>query len=130
MIEAIKYKEYTKKDAQDRLNYLLQIVKDNPDDYGDYKGEHHICVFTNGEGAPITLSKTAARKYISDCWKYTGSARVGDELPDYLESERYYTKLSLDEYRLWISHDVEQVRTAENLERNAKLDAYRKEVFS
>ena len=130
MIEAIKYKEYTKKDAQDRLNYLLQIVKDNPDDYGDYKGEHHICVFTSGEGAPITLSKTAARKYISDCWKYTGSARVGDELPDYLESERYYTKFSLDEYRLWISHDVEQVRTAENLERNAKLDAYRKEVFS
>ena len=65
MIDEKKYKETNCKDTQDRLNYLFQIVKDNPDDYRDIT---HVTIYTMGEGSSIELSKTATRKWIRESW--------------------------------------------------------------
>ena len=125
MIDKMEYKETNCKDTQDRLNYLFQIVKDNPDVYPDIT---HVTVYTLGEGSSIELSKTAARKWISESWKRM-EQDMNRPLPSYCESKTPSTKLSLKKYFLHVYHTMETVRTEENLAKLAKIEEIKNEVF-
>jgi len=125
MIDEIKYEETNCKDTQDRLNYLFQIVKDNPDDYPDIT---HVTVYTLGEGSSIKLSKTAARKYISESWNRM-ERDMDRPLPSYCKSKTPSTELSLTTYCLHVYHTMKTVRTEENLAKLAKIQEIKDKVF-
>ncbi len=125
MIDEIEYKETNCKDTQDRLNYLFQIVKDNPDDYRDIT---HVTIYTLGDGSSIELSKTATRKWISESWKRM-ERDMDRPLPSYCESRSPTTELTLTEYRLHVYHSIKTVRTEENLAKLAKIQEIKDEVF-
>jgi hypothetical protein len=125
MIDEIKYEETNCKDTQDRLNYLFQIVKDNPDDYPDIT---HVTVYTLGEGSSIKLSKTAARKYISESWNRM-ERDMDRPLPSYYKSKTPSTELSLTTYCLHVYHKMKTVRTEENLAKLAKIQEIKDKVF-
>lgn len=125
MIDEMKYKETNCKDTQDRLNYLFQIVKDNPDDYPDIT---HVTVYTLGDGSAVELSKTAARRWISESWKRM-ERDTQRPLPSFYESRSPETELTLNEYSLWVYHHISSVRTEENLAKLAKIQEIKDEVF-
>ena len=125
MIDEMKYKETNCKDTQDRLNYLFQIVKDNPDDYRDIT---HVTIYTLGDGSPVELSKTATRKWISESWNRM-ERDTQRPLPSFYESRSPETELTLTEYSLWVYHNISSVRTKDNLARLAKIQKIKDEVF-
>jgi hypothetical protein len=125
MIDEIKYEEANCKDTQDRLDYLFQIVKNNPDDYPDIT---HVTVYTLGEGSSIKLSKTAARKWIRESWGRM-ERDINRPLPSYCESKTPSTELSLTNYHLLAYHRIKTVRTEENLAKLAKIEEIKSEVF-
>lgn len=125
MIDEKKYTETNCKDTQDRLNYLFQIVKDNPDDYPDIT---HVTVYTLGEGSSVKLSKTAARKWIRESWNRM-ERETQRPLASFYESRSPETELTLNRYNLHVFHRINNVRTEENLAKLAKIEEIKIEVF-
>ena len=81
-----------------------------------------------GEGASVKLSKTAARKWISESWKRM-ERDTQRPLASFYESRSPETELTLNEYSIWVYHRINNVRTEENLAKLAKIQEIKDEVF-
>jgi len=115
----MKWTEYNAKDALNRLDYAIQMTKDEGND-------PQIMLYARECG--LQISKNIARNYIktafermdNDCLRHV----------DYIASAKSTFKINKTSYgTIWVDASLEKTRTEENLAKHALMDAARKKIW-
>ena len=123
------FKEHTAKEASERLDYILVMVKDD-EEYRDYQGNPPPIRVHVSEGSLI-ISKTLARTYIKESFGRMNSEaqRVADGEIEYMESYKPAFKFTVNAYNIWVGAWPETERTAENKAKHAQMDKHRDRIW-
>ena len=126
-MEDLRFTERTVKDALDRLNYILVLVKDDPE-YTDLRGKLPELRVHLSETS-MTVSKSFVRSYIRESFqRMEDTANRVDEI-EYLESYQPAFEFHVMRSFIFVTADPEEVRTAENLALHAKAKALTDKVW-
>jgi len=134
----IKYTETNQADTLNRLDYLLQVVKDRQAmqrgdegwEYG-FDSDAEITISTAYDGALIRPSKTMAKQWIKDSWNSMRRMYDPDNLPDYIESVSPEFDLELTKYgTIWLRPRVRTERSEQNKAYLAEAQQAREEIYS
>jgi len=129
-MESKVYTEYTAKEARERLDYILVMVKDD-EDYRDHQGNTPEIRVHVREGS-LAISKTLAKTYIKEAFERMDeeARRVANGDIYYMESYKPAFKFTVTPYTIWVDAWPETERTAENKAKHAEMDKYRAKVWS
>jgi len=134
----ITYTETNQADTLNRLDYLLQVVKDRQamqrDDEGweyGFDRDAEITISTAFDGALIRPSKTLTKQWIKDSWDTMRRRYDLDDLPHYIASVSHEFELELGSYnRIWLRPCVRTERSEQNKAYLAEAEKAREEVYS
>ena len=129
-MESKVYVEYTAKEARERLDYILVMVKDD-EDYRDHQGNMPE-IRVHVSEASLDISKTLAKTYIKEAFESMNeqARRVANGDIWYMESYKPAFKFTVTHYSIWVDARPETERTAENKAKHAEMDKYRAKVWS
>ena len=128
-MESKVYIEYTAKEASERLDYILVMVKDD-ESYRDYQG-NTPSIRVHVKEASLIISKTLARAYIKEAFERMNqeAQRVADGEIEYMESYTPTFKFTVTQHSIWVGAWPETERTTENKARHAQLDKHRDRIW-
>ena len=117
-----KYLEYTAKEASERLDYDLVMLKDAD---REQKIRGHV-----SEGS-LVISKTLARTYIKESFGRMNeeARRVTNGEIEYIESYKPAFSIHTSISGVWIVARPETERTAENKAKHAQMDKHRDRIW-
>ena len=134
----IEYTETNQADTLNRLDYLLQVVKDRQAmqrgdegwEYG-FDSDAEIIISTAYDGAFIRPSKTLAKQWIKDSWRTMRRRYDPDNLPHYIESVSPEFELELTQHNaIWLRPHVRTERSEQNKAYLAEAEQARDEIYS
>tara|TARA_R110002012_G_scaffold58404_2_gene151529 strand:+ start:1202 stop:1606 length:405 start_codon:yes stop_codon:yes gene_type:complete len=128
-MEQQKYVEYTTKEASERLDYILVMVKDD-EEYRDYQGNPPP-IRVHVSECSLAISKTLAKTYIKESFEYMNheARRVANGEIEYMESYKPAFKFTVSAYSIWVDASPETERTAENKAKHAQMEKHRDKVW-
>ena len=115
----MKWTEYNAKDALNRLDYAIQMTKDEGND-------PRIMLYARECG--LQISKNIARNYIKAAFDSmdNDSLRKAEFVASAVST---FTINKTDYGVIWVDARLEKTRTEENLAKHALMDAARKEIW-
>ncbi len=115
----IKWTEYNAKDALNRLDYAIQMTKDEGND-------PRIMLYARECG--LQISKNIARNYIKEAFERMDkdSMRNAEHVAS---AESTFTINKTDYGVTWVDAKLKTTRTEENLAKHALLDEAKKEIW-
>jgi len=117
--EEMKWTEYNAKDALDRLDYAIQVTKDEGNDPK---------VMVHARECSIEISKTIARRYIKESFERMDNDSLRSaEFNASAESTFGINKTCYG--TIWVTPSLETTRTEENKAKHVLMDAARKEIW-
>ena len=121
-MDNLEYIEHTAKEASQRLDYLIVMLKD--------EGEAPKIRIHVSE-ASLIISKTLAREYIKESFERMNreAQRVANGDIYYMESYKPAFKLSTSYSGIWVNASPETQRTAENLAKHAQMQVHRDAIW-
>ena len=128
-MESKVYTEYTAKEASERLDYILVMVKDDKD-YQDYQG-NPPSIRVHVSECSLAISKTLAKTYIKESFERMSreAQRVDNGEIEFMESYKPAFKFTVSAYSIWADARPETERTAENKAKHVELDKHRDEIW-
>jgi hypothetical protein len=115
----MKWTEYNAKDALNRLDYAIQMVKDEGK-------KPEIMLYANECG--LEINKTIARRYIKKAFERMDNNSLRDaEFIASAESTFVIHKTSYD--TIWVNASLKTTRTEENKAKHALVDKAKKEIW-
>ena len=115
----MKWTEYNAKDALNRLDYAIQMTKDEDE-------EPEIMLYAHECG--LTINKTIARRYIKEAFDSMDRDHMRDA--EYVASaESTFTINKTDYGVIWVNASLETTRTEENKAKHVLLDKAKKEIW-
>ena len=123
------FKEYTAKEAIERLDYILVMVKDD-EEYRNHRGESPA-ITIHARECSLKISKTLAKEYIKGAFENMNheARQVADGNIWYMESYKPAMKFTVTPYRIWVNACPETERTAENKAKHAELNKHRAKIW-
>ena len=116
----MKWTEYNAKDALNRLDYAIQMTKD--------EGNDPVITIMAQECA-LQISKNIARNYIRESFKSMDNDHMRDA--KHIASAKSTFAINKTNYgRIWVTAWLKTTRTEENLAKLALLDEAKKEIWS
>ena len=117
--KVMKWTEYNAKDALNRLDYAIQMTKDENE-------ELKIMLYAHECG--LTINKTIARRYIKKAFDNMDRHHMRNA--EYVASaESTFTINKTDYGVIWVNASLKTTRTEENKAKHALMDAARKEIW-
>ena len=118
--EEMKWTEYNAKDALNRLDYAIQVAKDEGN-------KPEISIFARECG--LGINKTIAKKYIKEAFTSMDSDCLRDV--EYIVSAESTFEIHKTCYgTIWVNARLERTRTEENLAKHALMDVAREEIWN
>ena len=117
--EEMKWTEYNAKDALDRLDYAIQMTKDEGN-------KPEISLFARECG--LEINKTIARRYIKKAFRRMDNDSLR-EAEFVASAESTFTINKTSYGTIWVDASLEKTRTEENKAKHALMDAARKEIW-
>ena len=115
----MKWTEYNAKDALNRLDYAIQMTKDEGND-------PRIMLYARECG--LQISKNIARNYIKVAFERMDES--GMRNAKYIASAVSTFTINKTDYGVtWVDASLETTRTEENLAKHALIDAARKKIW-
>ena len=117
--EEIKWTEYNAKDALNRLDYAIQMTKDESND-------PRIMLYARECG--LQISKNIARNYIKTAFERMDKDCMRDA--EFIASAVSTFTINKTDYGvIWVDARLKTTRTEENIAKHALMDAARKEIW-
>ena len=117
--EEIKWTEYNAKDALNRLDYAVQMTKDEGN-------KPEICIYARECG--LKINKTIARRYIKAAFERMSESCLRDA--EHIASARSTFRINKTTYgTIWVDASLETTRTEENLAKHVLLKKAQKEIW-
>ena len=117
--EEMKWTEYNAKDALNRLDYAIQMTKDEGN-------KPEISLFARECG--LEINKTIARRYIKKA--FNSMDRDCMRNAEHVASAESTFTINKTDYGVtWVDAKLKTTRTEENLAKHALLDEAKKEIW-
>ena len=117
--EEMKWTEYNAKDALNRLDYAIQMTKDEGND-------PKIRIIARE--CALQISKNIARNYIKESFDNMDRHHMRDA--EFIASAESTFTVDKSNYgAIWVNASLETTRTEENKAKHALMDAARKEIW-
>ena len=117
--EEMKWTEYNAKDALNRLDYAIQMTKDEGND-------PRIMLYARECG--LQISKNIARNYIKVAFERMDNDSLRNA--DFIASAKSTFVIHKTNYGvIWVTPNLKMTRTEENLAKHALMEAARKEIW-
>ena len=115
----MKWTEYNAKDALNRLDYAIQMTKDE---------DEPPRVMIHARECGLEINKTIARRYIKTAFDRMDNCSLREAA--YVASAESTFDIHKTSYGvIWVTPDLKLTRTEENLAKHALMDAARKEIW-
>ena len=128
-MESKVYKEYTAKEASERLDYILVMVKDD-ESYRDHQ-DNPPSIRVHVSECSLAISKTLAKTYIKEAFERMNreAQRVDNGEIEFMESYKPAFKFTVSAYSIWVDASPETERTAENKAKHAQMEKHRNKIW-
>ena len=115
----MKWTEYNAKDALNRLDYAIQMTKDE---------DEAPRVMIHARECGLEINKTIARRYIKTAFHRMDNDSLRNA--EFIASAESTFEIHKTDYGvIWVTPSLKTTRTEENKAKHALMDAARKEIW-